>query len=220
MKKFLLSMLLILIGAMWSSVDARWNIGERKNASQIKAGDTVVVEMASRVAELGYFLQAVNTDAGVAVHQGLGIGDAAIITFEEGPTDLRTGAPTVYFKLVNSGKYIGQLTGWGSSVGTGVVSDPAKAANFQIISCAEDIPWSNTYAWDQYQEGVFRSDATYTEKEVSNWRNNKDASGGGRGSDNNSVGFCWSSSESEFNYLAYWYSTSPNAILWGYTDTN
>lgn len=47
MKKFLLFFALILMGAMWSSVDARWIIGDRKNAAGIKAGDTIVIEQSS-----------------------------------------------------------------------------------------------------------------------------------------------------------------------------
>ena len=45
MKKSLLFLLLVLMGAMWSSIDARWIIGDRKNATQIlKNGTTVVVD--------------------------------------------------------------------------------------------------------------------------------------------------------------------------------
>ena len=214
MKKFLLSLLLVLMGAMWSSVDARWIIGDRKNASQIQPGDTVVLEHSSRTADLGYYLQAVTTAKGVELREGLGVGDAAVVTFEEGPVDVRTGAPTVYIKLVNNGKYIGQSTSWDN--GCGLATDPAKAANFQVISCSEDIPWSNTYGWEDFQEGVFRDDATYTEKTVANWRVN----GAGRGSDENSVGFAWSKSETEFAYLGFWGTKAPNILLWGYTDTN
>ncbi|MCH5178776.1 MAG: hypothetical protein J1F13_03750 [Prevotellaceae bacterium] len=121
----------------------------------------------------------------------------------------------MYIKLVGTGKYIGTATGFGGS-GCGVVSDPANASHFQIISCAEDIPWSNTYSWDNYQSGVYRDDATYTEKEVANWRTN----GAGRGSDNNSVGFCWSKDEESFYYLGFWGSEAPHVLLWQYTDTN
>ncbi|MCH5178777.1 MAG: hypothetical protein J1F13_03755 [Prevotellaceae bacterium] len=82
MKKFLLSMLLVMIGAMWSSVDARWNVGGRKAADQIKAGDTVVIEMASRTADLGTYIQATNGSLGVEVRSGLGVGSAAVIVLE------------------------------------------------------------------------------------------------------------------------------------------
>ena len=233
MKKFLLSLLLVLMGAMWSSVDARWIIGDRKNASQIQPGDTVVLEHSSRTADLGYYLQATNTQAGAAVLNGLGVSDAAIVVLEEGPVDLRTGAPTVYIKLVGNGKYLGQATGWGSAVGCGTVSDPAKASNYQIISCSEDIPWSNTYGWEAYyseenykaktgdQPEMFRS--RFDESKwlsgdgaVANWRENS----AGRGSDDNSVAFCWSKDEKSFYYLGFWSNTAPNVLLWGYTDTN
>ena len=216
MKKFLLSMLLILMGAMWSSVDARWIIGDRKNASQIKAGDTVVIEQSSRAAYLGYYIQTANSAKGVELLNGTGVGDAAIIVVEEGPLDIRTNEPTVYLKMVSNGKYLGQNTSWDN--GCGLATDPAKAANFQILSCSEDIPWSNTYGWDDFQEGVYRDDATYTEKDVPNWRSNTNP--GGRGSDDNSVGFCWSQDDSNFKYLSFWSTKEPAVLLWNYTDTN
>ena len=82
MKKYLLLMLTILMGAMWSSVDARWIIGERKNASQLQAGDTIVLEQASRDKYLGYYLQAVDTENGVECLQGVGAGSASILVLE------------------------------------------------------------------------------------------------------------------------------------------
>ncbi|MBO4592622.1 MAG: dockerin type I repeat-containing protein, partial [Bacteroidaceae bacterium] len=229
MKKFLLLMLTILMGAMWSSVDAKWVIGDRKNASQIQPGDTVVLEHSSRTADLEHYLRAVLTEKGVELQEGLGIGAAAIVVLEEGPLDVRTGAPTVYIKLVETNKYIGQSTSWDN--GCGVVSDPGNAANFQIISCGEDIPWANTYGWDAfYSEENYMKDENGKEfyrsrfeedkwlsgdETIANWREN----GAGRGSDDNSVGFSWSKNEKDFKYLAFWSSTKPNILLWNYTDT-
>lgn len=214
MKKILLFVALITIGALWSQVDARWVIGDRKTASQIKAGDTVVIEQSSRATFRDYYIQASLDHNGVSVLQGTGVGDAAVITVEEGPLDVRTGASTVYLKLVSTGRYIGNSTSWSNGVGT--ASDPANAANFQILDCAVDIPWSNTYSWDDYVAGQLREGMTGDE--VANWRTNTNE--GGRGSDSQSVGFSYSISDTEFRYLAYWYATAPVAMLWGYTDTN
>lgn len=207
-------MALITVGALWSQVDARWVIGDRKPASQIHAGDTVVIEQSSRATFRDYYIQATTDHNGVSVLQGTGADNAAIIVLEEGPKDVRTGANTVYMKLLSTGRYIGTGTNWGNGVGT--ASDPANAANFQILDCGVDIPWSNTYSWDDYVAGTLREGMSGDE--VSNWRTNTNE--GGRGSDAQSVGFSYSSSESDFYYLAYWYATAPVAMLWGYTDTN
>ncbi|MBO4487532.1 MAG: hypothetical protein J5729_04135, partial [Bacteroidaceae bacterium] len=233
MKKFLLLMLTIFMGAMWSSVDAKWIIGERKNASQLQPGDTIVLEQASRTKYLEYYLQAVDSENGVEVLSGFGAGSAAIVVLEEGPLDVRTGAPTVYIKLLESGKYIGTDDNWGDDHGCGVVDDPADAANFQILSCGEDIPWSNVHGFDEYKsEENYKKDEDGTKwyrdrttgewfnssmyKKVQNWETNSD----GRGSDENSVGFSWSKREDSFKYLGYWSSMKPKVLLWEYTDTN
>ena len=230
MKKFLLLVLTILMGAMWNSVDARWIVGERKNASQLQAGDTIVLEQASRTKYLEYYLRAVNTDNGVEVLQGIGAGSASILVLEEGPLDIRTGSPTVYIKLLETGQYLGKDDNWGGDHGCGVVDDVADAANFEILSCGEDIPWSNVYGWDDYGSeenkmkdengnSLYRNRITgewFHDGKVDNWRSNDD----GRGSDDNSVGFCWSKRTDSFKYLGYWSSMKPKVILWTYTDTN
>lgn len=213
MKKALLFMFLVLMGAMWSSVDARWVIGDRKTADEIKVGDTIVIEQSSRTTYLGYYIQATNSDAGVEVLSGTGVDDAAMIVVEEGPADLRTGEPTVLLRLLATDMYIG-TTYW-TGGGCGVVADPANAGNFLILSCAEDIPWSTTVAWAEtttLRPGMEGMD------EISNWRTNTNT--GGRGSDENSVGFAYSTSETTTNYLGFWYSTEPDLIIWQYTDTN
>ena len=214
MKRTLLFLALVVAGALWSSVDARWVVGERKTASQIKAGDTVVIEQSSRATFRGYYIQASTGHDGVEVLEGLGATGASVIAVEQGPLDLRTGASTVYLKLVSTGRYLGTSTDWNKGVGT--AADPANAANYQILDCAQDIPWSNTYSWDDYQAGKLREGMTGDE--VANWRSNGNE--GGRGSDEKSVGFSYSPDESSWRYLSYWYATAPAAMMWGYTDTN
>ena len=56
MKKFLLFLALALTGAVWNNVDARWELGEQKNASQIHVGDTIVLEFCTQEAFLGRYL--------------------------------------------------------------------------------------------------------------------------------------------------------------------
>ena len=169
-------MLTILMGAMWSSVDARWIVGERKNASQLQAGDTIVLEQASRDKYLNYYLQAVDTENGVECLEGIGAGSASILVLEEGPEDIRTGAPTVYIKLLENGKYIGKNDKWDSDQGCGLVDDIADAANFQILSCGEDIPWSNVYGFDEYKtEEHYKKDdegtTWYMDRTTGEWFN-------------------------------------------------
>ena len=226
-------MLTILMGAMWSSVDARWIVGERKNASQLQAGDTIVLEQSSRDKYLGYYLQAVDTENGVECLEGIGAGSASILVLEEGPEDIRTGAPTVYIKLLENGKYIGKNDKWDSDQGCGLVDDIADAANFQILSCGEDIPWSNVYGFDEYKtEEHYKKDENdltwYMDRTTGEWFNknmyskvqNWESNSSGRGSDDESIGLCWSKRTDSFKYLGYWSSMKPKVILWSYTDTN
>ena len=203
---------LVLLGAMWSSVEARWNVGDRKTAADIKPGDTIVIEQSSRATFKGYYIQAANSKFGVELLKDRGVDNEAVIVVEEGPMDVRTGEPTVYLRLLATNKYLGTGTVWAD--GCGVVSDPSLAANFQILPCSEDIPWSNTVAW----EGTERRPGLEDGDEVANWRANTNA--GGRGSDEQSVGFSFSPDEKSFKYLAFWYATEPAVMLWNYTETN
>ncbi len=200
MRKLLLLLLLAFVGALWTTTDARWNIGERKNASQIAVGDTIVIEQASMATYLGYYIQTTTDDYGLQLASGTGLGSDGIIVVEEGPADIRTGEPTVYLHLLGTDSYIGTRTS--SSNGAGTVTDIADAANFQILSCGEDIPWATTEAW-----GTSSS---------TNWRTTTKT--GGRGSDDNSVGFCYSTSETAFRYLAF--SSEPRVILSSTTNIN
>ena len=204
MKKFLLLMLSVLMGAMMSSVDARWELGDQKGASDIKVGDTIVLEfidLSHYVA--GRFLAgSAETPAGV-------ISDENIYVVEEGPLDIRTGAPTVYLKHVVENGYLKYNGGWQT---ISYDPDPANAANMQILSCGADIPWSNTYSFDEYEtkrdedgKPLFRDDSEYTEKEVASWRNH----GGVKKASDLSVGFCYSTGENlysdeDYHYLGSW----------------
>lgn len=202
MKKLFTLTALVVLSALWTTMSARWVVGERKSAAEIKAGDTVAISFASSEAFSDYYIQAADVDhanLGVMVAQGMGLGASSVITFEDGPADLRTGAPTFYMKLVGSGKYVGNKYYDWYNVGQGAVDIIDNAANFQILSCGEEIPW-----YDEEQ-------ASYTK-----WERNADAIW-----DEKSVAFSASPSEKDFCYLAYWNyaSSSPRAITWKYTNT-
>lgn len=200
MKKILTFTLLVLLASMWSTVDARWVLGDRKSASEIKAGDTVVIKWVSNSDYPNYYLQAANesySNLGVMVGEGMGLGASAVITVEDGPADIRTGAPTVLLKLVQTGKYIGRNYYDWYDDGQGVADLPENAANFQLLSLGEQIPWSEGGEYDSWP-------ADYQSK----W-------------DAKTVAFAASPSESGFCYLSYWtYSaSSPRAITWAYTSS-
>ena len=227
MKKFLLLMLTILMGAMWSSVDARWELGDQKGASEIQVGDTIVLEFLNYSGGGGRYLG--NANGSSLAPSGV-ITDDCIYVVEEGPLDIRTGAPTVYLKRAANDPtrgeglngYLKYNGGWQRITYT---LDPAEAANLQILSCNEDIPWSNTYGYDlrdtmKDEDGnfLYRDDATYTEKEVASWRNYN----GARVTNEKSVGFSFSTGENMYDdwiYLGSW-SSADQIWFWQYTDTN
>ena len=224
MKKYLLLLLTILMGAMWSNVDAKWILGDQKGADDIHVGDTIVLEFInlSGYVEGRFLAGSAESPAGI-------INNDNIYVVEEGPLDIRTGAPTVYLKRAfddptreeGMNGYMKYNGGWGTISYT---PDPANAANVQIISCGKDIPWSNTYSFDEWdtmvdEDGnhIMRDDAEYTEKEIASWRNHS-----GKKATDLSVGFVYSTGEnmySDFAYLGSW-NSADNIWFWGYTDTN
>ena len=218
MKTKILLFLLVMVSAVWIPSEARWIIGEQKGASEIHAGDTIVMEMCiSNFA--GRYL------AGSALSLAGKITDDNIYIVEAGSADIRTGAPTIHLKrLEDSTREAGQngyLKYNGSWATITYDTNPTNAANLQVLSCNEDIPWSNVYSFDNYQSGVYRDDATYTEKEVANWRNNR-STGYSNNTNEKSVGFSFSTGESmydDYTYLASW-NNADNIWFWNYTDTN
>ena len=135
---------LALTAATWTTMDARWVIGERKNASQIHAGDTVVLQFAAKESQSDRYLQVADesyTDRDLIIGKGLGIGSAAIIVFEEGPNDIRTDAPTFYMKFLENDMYIKAKYYVWSAPGMTLTSSIDDAAPWQVLSCGEPIPW-------------------------------------------------------------------------------
>ena len=218
MKTKILLFLLVMVSAVWIPSEARWIIGEQKGASEIHAGDTIVMEICiSNFA--GRYL------AGSALSLAGKITDDNIYIVEAGSADIRTGAPTIRLKrLEDSTREAGQngyLKYNGSWAAITYDTNPTNAANLQVLSCNEDIPWSNVYSFDNYQSGVYRDDATYTEKEVANWRNNR-STGYSNNPNEKSVGFSFSTGEDmydDYTYLASW-NNADNIWFWNYTDTN
>ena len=201
MKKFFTLLALATMAASWTGMSARWIVGERKNASQMHAGDTVVLQFAAKESQSDRYLQVADesyTDRDLIIGKGLGIGSAAIITFEEGPNDIRTDAPTLYIKFVENEKYIKAKYYVWDPPGMTLTSSIDEAAPWQVLNCGEPIPW--------YEE-----DNSFT-----HWEFADDAI-----TDDNSVGFSVSPSETSFAYLSYWVGTGNQLpITWAYCTGN
>ena len=203
--KLLLLIALALTSLAWTTANARWIVGERKNASQIHAGDTVVLQLAYRQLYSDRYLQIADEnypDLDLMIAPGLGVGSAAVITFEEGPNDIRTDAPTLYIKMVANDKYIANKYYNWYDKGMELTDNIDQAAPFQVLNCGEEIPWY---------------DETADNPERRRWNKEDDAIW-----DDNSVGFSVSPSETTFAYLSFWsYSkTIPRAITWSYSSGN
>ena len=204
----------MIVGALGSQVSARWELGNQKGASDLKAGDTIVLEYRCNSALLGRYLN------GSKLSPAGSVADENIYTVENGPVDIRTGAPTIYLKQVVANGY---LTFNGSWKTISYSADTADASNLQVISCGDNIPWSNTYAWEQYQAGVFRPEFADATSEVANWR----VPGDGKLANDNSVAFVHSyvvEDEEEGDYTTWAYlgtwANADNIWFWQYTDAN
>ena len=201
MRKFLSLIVIALMAAGWTTSDAKWIIGERKNASQLQAGDTVVLQFVASEAYSDRYLQVsddAHADYQLLVAPGMGVGAAAVITFEDGPLDIRTGAPTLYIKMVANNKYIA-ATYWDWTYGMSLTESVSEAAPWQVLDCGQEIPW--------YTEG----DETF-----SAWYHEVDSK-----MDENSVGFSVSPAADSFAYLANWYSSGAIwPITWAYCSGN
>ena len=203
MKKFLLLLALALTGVMWNNVDARWELGAQKNASQIHAGDTIVLEFCSKADFLGRYL------SGSKLTAAGQLSDDNIYLVEEGPLDIRTGAKTILLKQRETNSYISFVTTWDALT---YVPAPEKAAALQVLSCGEDIPWSNCVSWET---GTLKP-GHEGEDPIASWRI---PDGCEKVATDNSVGFSYSISEKEFTYLGSW-SNADCIWFWQYTDTN
>ncbi len=156
MKKFLLSLALVLIGAMSSSVYAKYTLGEQLSAADLKDGDTIILEYVASVKFPDRYLtldqQKKSGMLGVAGQ----LSEEHVWVLEEGPADLRyEEGKTFYLKNLTTGLYVVADGGFSQPFST--TSDIDKAANIFFPSCGEDIPFSNCVAWtpngDQLKEG-------------------------------------------------------------------
>ena len=201
MKKFFTLLALAAMAASWTTMSARWIVGERKSADQLKVGDTVVIEPASQERWAGWYLQAADDTHkgyGVMVSEGLGIGDAAIITLEQGPNDIRTDAPTVLLKLVGSDQYVDNHYWDWPGGGFHATPNIEKAAPFQLLTCAEPAPWYDPTAGDDF---INWSNAPWVAKDDAAW-------------DDKSVVLSVSPSETDFGYVSF----SSDSQGWGGGD--
>lgn len=144
MRKILLLLVtLLLVGASWTEVGARYNLGDRKAYDQISAGDTVAIQGISDNANNGYRYIA----SGVLQTT---FTEECVYVVEDGPADIRTGGATYFFRQVVSDKYLGlnALRGEAipSSSATRMVATPDSAYNFAIC-CAQD----SSQAWNGQQ---------------------------------------------------------------------
>ncbi|MBR3733576.1 MAG: hypothetical protein IKN22_03495, partial [Bacteroidaceae bacterium] len=201
MKRFFTLLALATMAASWTTMSARWIVGERKSADQLKVGDTVVIEPASQERWAGWYLQAADDTHkgyGVMVSEGLGIGDAAIITLEQGPNDIRTDAPTVLLKLVGSDQYVDNHYWDWPGGGFHATPNIEKAAPFQLLTCAEPAPWYDPTAGDDF---INWSNAPWVAKDDAAW-------------DDKSVVLSVSPSETDFGYVSF----SSDSQGWGGGD--
>ncbi|MBO4731097.1 MAG: dockerin type I repeat-containing protein [Bacteroidaceae bacterium] len=148
MKKFLFFLLtaLILCG-QWSTVSARYNLGQRKAYNEIKVGDTIAIQGISDNANNGYrFI------AGAQLQTAFT--EDCVFAVEEGPADIRTGEPTYFLRNIVADRYFGKNglrgtgpTGWND---TRLVSTPDSAYNF-MLACAADSTqeWNGQHNFDE-----------------------------------------------------------------------
>ncbi|MBQ0090176.1 MAG: discoidin domain-containing protein [Prevotellaceae bacterium] len=223
MKKFLLLVALVSFSAIWNASDARWNKVRRLNASECvpKVGQKVAITAVANSNFEGRFLTTDPKTGKCIIGKPNVIDDDCIWEFEEGVYNEMTGSPTVCIKQVSTGKYIVPFTAnWD---GFTLSDDIIGAANYQVLSCGEDIPWSNMVAWPPKGTPAVRKPGHEEDpKDIGNWGENA----AGKLTDENSVGFAFydgsiddeEEDAAKYNYLAVWFG--PQVINWGYTDTN
>ena len=107
MKKFLLSLTLVLLGAMGSSVYAKYTLGSQLSAADLKDGDTVIFEYVASVLFPDRYLtldpQKKTGMLGVAGQ----LSEDHVWVLEEGPADLRyEEGKTFYLKNLTTGLYL------------------------------------------------------------------------------------------------------------------
>ncbi|MBQ7742115.1 MAG: dockerin type I repeat-containing protein [Bacteroidaceae bacterium] len=148
MKKFLFFLLTALIVCgQWSTVSARYNLGNRIAYDQLKVGDTIAIQGISDANNNGYrFI------AGALLQTAFT--EECVFTVEEGPADIRTGDPTYFLRNIVADKYFGKNglrgtgpTGWND---TRLVSTPDSAYNFMLVCAADSAQdWNGQHNYDE-----------------------------------------------------------------------
>lgn len=198
MKRLLLFVALIVSGAMMMTSQARWELGDQINASQIKDGDTVIIEyVASQLFAGQYLTLDVDAYTGKLGTEGQ-INDANIWVFEQGPeTELVEGGKTFYLKNVSTGRYVKASGGFSDPFST--ETDIANATSFYLASCGQDLPGSNCIPWDG--DGNKLKEGESGDEHV-NWGTNGDGIGAVT---ENSLGFLNVYDGTSYNYMTcYW----------------
>ena len=206
MKKFVLLLALAFMGAMSSSVSAKYTLGEQMTAADLKDGDTIVLEyVASVLFPDKYLTLDPQKKTGKLGDPGQ-LTDEHVWVLEQGPNDLRyEEGKTFYLKNLATGLYVVADGGFSQPFST--TSDIDKAANIFFPSCAEDIPFSNCVAWTP--NGDVLKDGETGDKIV-NWGYNGD---NGTYPDPNwkvsdkSVGLFYSRDSNGWSYMTCYFGT-------------
>lgn len=210
MKKFYISLFLFVVSAFCVNIDARWDIGDIKAPSEIQAGDTVAIEYCASSARIGRYLA-----GGFIAPLGI-IDENCAWVVEDGPADMRTGAPTFYFRQVSTNLYIGTNGSTFGNEAFNMAEDQMSAANFQIISYGEPIPWANRKpTWRTNEPWEWTEDYKQGDREKFDW----EVQGSSQATKEYSVAFTFSSGSNidDFKYLANW--SNDNVAYWQYCST-
>ncbi|MCH5179100.1 MAG: discoidin domain-containing protein [Prevotellaceae bacterium] len=145
MRKFLsLIALLLIAGATWNAVDARYTLGTRKAYNEINVGDIIAIQGISDAVNHGYRYIA---DGKLQT----AFTEECVYKVEEGPADLRTGEPTYFLRQLAQDKYFGMsgLRGDYYGGGTRLVSTTDSAFNFALYCAADSsIAWNGQENFD------------------------------------------------------------------------
>ena len=143
MKKTLFAIAFIIGAMAWTTSSARWVIGQRITADQVKAGQKVIIEAASTTGQLGKYLKGwPKGDRNLALDHdqiwgySLGLNDDAIWELIDAKTtDVENSHDTYYLKMVNDQYYLGHKTSDNRS--RALVTNTKYAMNFSILNTEE-----------------------------------------------------------------------------------
>ena len=152
MKKFLFSLLAALISAaMWQTADARYYLGSRVAADDIKAGDTIALQAGTFGGSTDYYM-GLTLEGALQEVTPWSSRSAWIVS--EGPVNYK-GEKTYYLQNMATGQYLGNnnadpLTSGVSSFGQ-MKDDIEYAVPLVKSSSADSSDYAETYGptWDE-----------------------------------------------------------------------